>query len=135
MAAGLGIIKMRILGIVALCAALGGCAATRQETAARLGQQYIGQNVDALVARFGPPANTFKMNSGETSYVWQLGNQTDINTYRGVGAASTQFCKVNVVATPAGIVTQLRTEDANIYTGLTAAIGVDGSLCATRLGT
>ena len=36
--------------------------------------------------------------------VWQLGNQTDINTYRGVGAASTQFCKVNVVATPAGIV-------------------------------
>ena len=67
--------------------------------------------------------------------VWQLGNQTDINTYRGVGAASTQFCKVNVVATPAGIVTQLPTEDANIYTGLTAAIGVDVSLCATRLGT
>ena len=65
------------------------------------------------------------MNSGETSYVWQLGNQTEINTYRGVGAASTQFCKVNVVATPAGIVTQLHTEDANIYTGLTVAIGVD----------
>jgi hypothetical protein len=135
MLAGRGISKMRVLGIVALCAALCGCAASRQETAARLGQQYVGQNVDTLVVRFGPPASTFKMNSGETSYVWQLGNQTDINTYRGVGAASTQFCKVNVVATPAGIVTQLHTEDANIYTGLTAAIGVDVSLCATRLGT
>ena len=96
---------MRVLGIVALCAALEGCAASRQETAARLGQQYVGQNVDALVVRFGPPASTFKMNSGETSYVWQLGNQTDINTYRDVGAASTLFCKVNVVATPGGIVT------------------------------
>jgi hypothetical protein len=103
---GLGDQYMRILGIVALCAALGGCASSRQETASRLGQQYVGQNVDTLVVRFGPPASTFKMNSGETSYVWQLGNQTDINTYRGVGAASTQFCKVNVVATPAGIVTQ-----------------------------
>jgi hypothetical protein len=74
------------------------------------------------------------MNSGQTSYVWQLGNQTDINTYRGSGSASTTYCKVSVIASPAGIVTQLNTEDANIYVGLTAAVGIDGSLCATRLG-
>jgi hypothetical protein len=35
---------MRILGIVALGAALAGCAASRQEVAARLGDQYVGQN-------------------------------------------------------------------------------------------
>jgi hypothetical protein len=38
---------MRILGIVTLCAALAGCAASRQEVATRLGDQYVGQNVDA----------------------------------------------------------------------------------------
>jgi hypothetical protein len=116
---------------------LTGCAASRQEVASRLGQQYVGQNVDALVVRFGPPASTFKLNSGETSYVWQLGNQTNINTYggsgSGYGSASTMYCKVNVIASSTGIVTQLKTEDANIYVGLTAAVGIDGSLCATRL--
>jgi hypothetical protein len=44
------------------------------------------------------------------------------------------YCKVNVIASPTGIVSQLNTEDANIYVGLTAAVGIDGSLCATRLG-
>src|SRR5258708_12283468 len=62
---------MRILGIVALGAALGGCAASRQEVATRLGDEYVGQNVDALVIKFGPPASTFKMNSGDTSSIWQ----------------------------------------------------------------
>jgi hypothetical protein len=71
---------MRNWGIVALCAALGGCAASREEVVNRLGGQYIGQNVDVLVMRFGPPASTFKMNSGDTSYIWQLGNQTNINS-------------------------------------------------------
>jgi hypothetical protein len=116
---------------------LTGCAVSRQEVATRLGQQYVGQNVDALVVRFGPPASTFKLNSGETSYVWQLGNQTNINTYggsgSGYGSANTMYCKVSVIASPAGIVTRLNTEDANIYVGLTAAVGIDGSLCATRL--
>jgi hypothetical protein len=46
MAAGLGTIRiMRVLGIVALCAALAGCAASREEVATRLGAQYVGQNV------------------------------------------------------------------------------------------
>jgi len=51
---GRGISSMRILGIVALGAALVGCAASRQEVAARLGDQFIGQNVDSLVVQFGP---------------------------------------------------------------------------------
>lgn len=127
---------MRIMGIVALGAAavLAGCAASRQEVVARLGEQYIGQNVDALVMKFGPPASTFKMNSGDTSYIWQLGNQTNINTDRGSGIASTQFCKVSVVANKTGVISQLNTEDSNAGGGLGATLGMFGSICANRLG-
>ena len=125
---------MRILEIVALCAVVGGCAATRQEVVARLGSQFIGQNVDVMVVKFGPPASIFKMNSGDTSYVWQLGNQTDIYTDRGSGIASTRFCKVNVIASKTGIVSQLNTEDSNAGGGLGSAMGMYGSICANRLG-
>jgi hypothetical protein len=133
-ACGRGISIMRILGIVALCAALGGCAASRQEVVARLGDHFIGKNVDALVVDFGPPANTFKMNSGETSYIWQLGDQTNINTYRGSGIASTRFCKVSVIASKTGVVTQLNTEDSNAGSGIAGPVGMYGSICANRLG-
>jgi hypothetical protein len=122
------------LGIVVLCATLGGCAASRQEVVARLGEHYIGQNVDMLVADFGPPANTFKMNSGDTSYIWQLGNQTNIVADRGSGIASTNFCKVSVIANKTGLVTQLNTEDSNAGGGFAGAVGMYGSICANRLG-
>ena len=125
---------MRNLGIVARCAALGGSAASREEVVTRLGQQYIGQNFDVLVLRFGPPANTVKMNSRDTSYVWQLGNQTNINTDRGAGVASTLYCKVSVVASKTGIISQLNTEDSNAGGGFAGAIGMCGSICANRLG-
>jgi hypothetical protein len=126
---------MRIIfGIVALCVTLGGCAASKEQVAAQLGSQYVGQNADALVVKFGPPASTFKMNSGDTSYVWQLGNQTNIVAARGEGVASTQFCKVSVIANKNGVVTQLNTEDSNAGGGLYGAIGLYGSICANRLG-
>lgn len=126
---------MRMLGIVALCAALGGCAASRQEVVARLGEQFIGQNVDALVVKFGPPTSSFKMNSGQNSYVWQLTAVTDMSGDRGYAQAQTRFCKISVIASPAGIVTQLDTEDSNAGAGAVAvAIGMYGSICAQRLG-
>jgi hypothetical protein len=134
MPSGLGDQYMGKWGIVALCATLAGCAASKQEVATRLGDQYVGQNVDALVIKFGPPASTFKMNSGDTSYIWQLGNQTNINTDRGSGIASTQFCKVSVVANKTGVVSQLNTEDSNAGGGLGSALGMYGSICANRLG-
>jgi len=125
---------MRNLGIVALGVALAGCAASREEVAVRLGSQYVGQNVDALVVKFGPPTSTFKMNSGDTSYIWQLGNQTNIDTDRGRGIASTQYCKVSVIASKTGVVTQLNTEDSNAGAGLGSTLGMYGSICANRLG-
>jgi hypothetical protein len=93
---------LRILEIVVLCVALTGCAASRQEVVARLGDQFIGQNADALILKFGPPSSTFKMNSGQTSYIWQLSAETDIRTDRGWGTASTRFCKVSAIASPTG---------------------------------
>ncbi len=125
---------MRFIGMAVLCAALGGCAASKQEVVTRLGDQYVGQNVDALVVKFGPPTNTFKMNSGQTSYVWQLSSQTDIQTDRGYGTASTRFCKVSVIAAPNGTIASLDTEDSNAGTGLPGLIGAYGSICGQRLG-
>jgi hypothetical protein len=126
---------MRFWGAIALCALLGGCSASRQEVVARLGQEYIGKNVDALVLRWGPPASTFRMNSGQTSYVWQLSAVTDVEIYRGSGTASTRFCKVSVITSPTGIVTQLDTEDHDIRPDSLVGLVVSyGSMCGERLG-
>lgn len=125
---------MRIIGIFIGFLLLSGCAASRREVAARLGDQFIGQNVDAMVVKFGPPASMFKMNSGQTSYVWQLSAVTDIATDHGYGTASTRYCKVSVIASPVGVVTQLETEDQNAGSGLAGAVGAFGSMCAQRLG-
>jgi hypothetical protein len=120
--------------LMAICFLLSGCAASREEVVTRLGDRFVGRNVDALVTEFGPPGSTFKMNSGDTSYIWQLGNQTDINTDRGSGFAQTRYCRVSVIANKVGIVTQLRTEDSNAGGGIIGAVGGFGSICARRLG-
>jgi hypothetical protein len=125
---------MRDIWVLAICAVLGGCAASSQEVVTRLGQEYIGQNVDKLVVKFGPPSNTFRMNSGQTSYNWQLTSVTDIAVDRGIGQAATRYCKVSVIASPTGIVQQLDTEDSNAGYGLPGVIGVYGSICGQRLG-
>jgi hypothetical protein len=76
------------------------------------------------------------MNSGETAYVWQLSAVTNIDTDTGGGTAQTNYCKVNVVTSPTGIVTKLTTEDSSGTGGLIGLAGVDirGSICARHLG-
>ncbi len=132
---------MRWMGIVLLCGALGGCYATGADVRARLGQDYIGKNIDALVVRWGPPASSFKMNSGEIAYVWQLATENSISVYRdGQGSASGSSrgyaCKVNVIASPNGTITRLDTEDKDnsIYYGPIPTGIQTGSICAERLG-
>src|SRR5262245_5008610 len=125
---------MRIVGLVLVALVLAGCAASRQEVAQKLGDQFVGQNVDALVTQFGPPNAQFKMNSGQTSYVWQLAAVTDIEGNRGYAQAQSRFCKVKVIASPNGVVQTLGTEDSNAGAGLDATLGVFGSICAQRLG-
>jgi hypothetical protein len=124
---------MRMLGAVALSAALVGCAASRQEVAVKLGNQFIGQNVDVMVAQFGPPVSTFKMSSGGASYQWQLAGGTDIVGGNGVGIASQRYCKVNVITDGSSTVVDLKTDD----TGSATSYGyftVTESLGAKRFG-
>jgi hypothetical protein len=134
---GLGCL-MRVLQVFTLCAMLGGCAASVPEVRAGLGQEYIGKNVDALVVRWGPPTSMFRMNSGQGSYFWQLSSVTDIAMNHGRGSAATYGCKVSVIASPTGVVTQLDTEDYNPggsgLIGLAGALGAYGSMCGQRLG-
>jgi hypothetical protein len=130
---------MRKVAFIRLAAAfaitaLAACAATKEEVAQSLGSTYVGKNVDSLIVEFGPPASTFRMNSGEMAYVWQLSAVTNIRVDEGRGTANTSYCKINVIASPAGIVTRLTTEDANVGGGLYSATGVLGSICAKRLG-
>ncbi|MGY3506655.1 MULTISPECIES: hypothetical protein [unclassified Bradyrhizobium] len=125
---------MRAFGIVALCVLLAGCAASAPEVRARLGQEYIGKNVDTLVVRWGPPTTTFKMNSGQTSYVWQLATETTVNMDRGSGLAKNYACRVNVIASQTGVIEQLDTEDYKAGAGVLAMVGATGSMCGERLG-
>lgn len=119
--------KIRVAMLAAACL-LSGCAATKQEVLTNLENQYVGKPVDRLVSEFGPPASVFRMNSGETAYVWQLSDVTNIVTYDGGGTAKTYYCRVNVISSPTGLVTKLTTEDVS-------GVLIDlGSLCAKRLG-
>jgi len=126
---------LTITGVLAVVA-LAGCAATKQEVSGNLGNMFLGKNVDSLVSEFGPPASAFRMNSGETAYVWQLSAVTNINTDRGSGTAKTNYRKVSVISSPTGIVTKLTTEDSSGTGGILGLAGVDiyGSICARHLG-
>jgi hypothetical protein len=130
---------MRGLYVGALCLFLGGCYASSQEVRAKLGDEYVGKSVDSLVIQFGPPTSQFKMSTGETSYLWQLSSNTNIDLtrdkYGSSGTATTKFCKLSVIASPNGMVTKLATEDGSV--GRTEAIGnfdVYGSVCAHYMG-
>jgi hypothetical protein len=134
--------RLAIWGSLAGILFIGGCGVSRQEVAARLGEQYVGQNVDALVVRLGPPSNSFRLTSGGMSYEWQLAAKTDSSYSVGNGYASgtsrTKFCKVRVTTAPNGIVGTLDTEDTVGSGGLVGAltgVNVAGrSLCADYLG-
>lgn len=125
---------MKRIIVLCLTVPLAGCFAGREEVAAQLGAQFIGQNVDSLVIQFGPPASTFKMTTGGSSYVWQLAARTDVAIDRGYGSMATRVCKVTVATDERNIVRQLNTEDSSASTGIYGAMGVGGSICAQRLG-
>jgi len=144
---------MRILEIVALCAALGGCAGTWQQTAStsRAGDQFIGKDVNALVAQIGRPATSKRLDDGQGSYVWELAAVTPragdrwVNTgdgglygdghSPGYMSDDPRLCKVSALTSPEGIVTQLRAEDSNGTGAPAVSLGFNGSICAKRLGT
>jgi hypothetical protein len=109
------------------------CAASRQEAAARLGEQFIGQSVDVMVGQFGPPASSFRLTSGGSSYQWQLAGGTDVVGGNGIGMASQRYCKVNVMTDSSGKVIDLKTDDTSSATSY-GYFAVNESLCAKRFG-
>ena len=130
---------MRFFLMIVLCSLLGGCLASSQEVRAKLGQDYIGKHVDTLVVRFGPPTNSFRMQTGETSYVWQLASESSVSVSRdgprtASGSSRTYACKLNVIASPTGMIAKLDTEDRDSGYGLIEPILVTSSICSERLG-
>jgi hypothetical protein len=150
---------MRILQILVVCTALGGCsmqwpeAATlwkeaKVPVATRSADQFVGQNVDALIAQLGPATRSTKIDDDQNSFVWLLSadpaGDTPPNTGDGglygdgaspgyVSQGYSPFCWINVVATPAGIVTQANTEESNGTGAPGVTLGTSGSVCARRL--
>jgi hypothetical protein len=82
---------MRILRIVALGAALSGCAIQRAQIAQDAQSNMIGMPKEQVLACMGPPAN--KATEGKTE-VWAYSTSPTINLDRGSGA--TRFCNINV---------------------------------------
>ncbi|WP_316228646.1 hypothetical protein [Bradyrhizobium sp. SZCCHNR1045] len=75
------------------------------------------------------------MNSGQSSYVWQIASETSVSMDKnGNGSAKTFACKVSVIASPTAIIEQLNTEDPNAGDGLLGVVGAYGSMCGERLG-
>jgi hypothetical protein len=144
---------MRILKILGLCAALGGCAGSTQSPQGipvRSGDRFIGQNVDALVAQIGRPTSSKRIDDGQASYVWELAARTGeaanqrIQTADGglYGDGSTpgyisddpRLCKISVVTSPEGTITKLTAEDSNGTGAPALTVGLSKSICAQRLG-
>jgi hypothetical protein len=120
----------KFFGVAAMpLLSLPGCAgsqiANRQEFTQHMQNSFVGKKVDDIVSTPGPPTSSFKMTSGETAYQWQIAKVSAENN-GSWGPGIDLFCKVNAVASPAGIVTNLKTEDASSsFSG--------ASLCATKL--
>ncbi len=141
---------MRVSTIAVLCTALGGCWTSGQQvaTTSRPGDQFVGQNVDAVVARYGKPTGRKKLDNDQMSYVWDLpaadlpgnkksftGNSRLYDDGYTPGAMSDDLrsCKVTVVTSAEGIVTQFNAEDQNGTGAPTVTLGLNGSVCAQRL--
>jgi hypothetical protein len=127
MLAGRGISKLRILGFVALGAALGGCAFQRAEIAQDARTQMVGLSKEQVLACMGAPAN--KAAEGATE-VWGYasGNGMTVasasyDRYGGTAVSSSRFCNINIVMT-SGRVTAVN------YTGPTGGLLTAGEQCA-----
>jgi hypothetical protein len=149
---------MRIFQVMVVCTALGGCSmqwpevATWKEAkvpvAARSADQFVGQNVDALIAQLGPATKSTKIDDDQNSYVWLLssdpaGDTPPMTGHGGlygdggspghVSQGYSPFCRISVVATPAGIVTQANTEESNGTGAPSGILSTNQGICAQRL--
>ena len=141
---------MRILGAAVLCVVLSGGWASAQNAApsTQAGNQFVGKDVHVVADRFGSPTGRKKMDNDDMLYVWELGpadqsasrrrNDTgDGGLYEdghtpGYINDDPRICKLTVIASPEGIVTQVTAEDQNGTGAPTRTFGLLGSVCADR---
>jgi hypothetical protein len=125
-----GSFKGAALGVV-FGLMLGGCSFSlpkAQEapvSAARPADQLVGRNIDALVAQLGQPKRSQSLDNDQTSYVWQIeigdtppltgsGGLYDDGVSPGyVSDGYTPVCRINVIASANGVITQATTEESN----------------------
>jgi hypothetical protein len=115
---GRGISKMRVLGIVALCVAVGGFAFQRAEIAQQAQASMVGMPREKVLACMGPPAQ--KATESQTE-VWAYNTSPTIILNEGSGA--TRFCTVNIIMSGATV------SEVN-YRGPTGGLLTRGEQCA-----
>jgi hypothetical protein len=145
---------MRMASTMLLCAMLGGCSFSMpsisrpQEapvSAARPADQLVGKNLDTLIGQLGPPTRSQPLDNDQTSYVWQIETPGDAPPPSGAGGlygdgwspgyvseGYSAFCRINVVASSGGVITQANTEESN-GTGTPNGLFRSGNLCQQRL--
>ena len=130
---------MRLASTILLCVVLGGCSlsmpslssisrpAEAPVSAARPAEQYVGKNLDTLVAQWGPPKRSQPLENDQTSYVWQFEPTDEVLPPTGYGGilyddgwspgyvsqGYSPFCRITVVASADGVITQANTEESN----------------------
>ena len=89
-------------------------------TTARPADQFVGKNLDALVAQLGPPARSSSSDNDQTTIVWQFETPTGTPTPTGAGGlygdggspspvsqGYSPFCRITaIVSTSTGVVAQ-----------------------------
>ncbi|MHC2535998.1 hypothetical protein ACVJMY_005567 [Bradyrhizobium diazoefficiens] len=118
---------MRVLGVVALAAALCGCAIQRAQVAQDARAQMVGMSKEQVLACMGPPAN--KAAEGQTE-VWSYNSGDGTVVASGSasygsfsGRSSQRFCHINVVMSGGAVA-------AVNYQGPTGGLITAGEQCA-----
>jgi hypothetical protein len=143
--------KMRSIGAAVLCVVLSGGCASAQNAAPPTqtgNHQFVGQNVQVVADRFGLPTGRKKMDNDEMLYVWELGPADPTSSRRGADQGygglyedghtpgymtdDPRICKLTVIASPEGIVTQVTAADSNGTGAPNRTFGLLGSVCAER---
>ena len=113
-------------------------------SAAKPADQFIGQNIDTLIAQLGPPVRSATLENDQTSFVWQFDSPGEPPTPTGaaglygdggspgyVSQGYSPFCRITaVVVTSSGVVTQASTEESN---GTGASLLRRDNICAPYL--
>lgn len=141
---------MRSMGAAALCVVLSGGWASAQNAApsTQAGNQFVGKDVHVVADRFGQPTGRKKMDNDEMLYVWELGPPDPTakrrRTTDGFGGLyddgetpgyitmDPRICRLTVIASVEGIVTQVTAEDENGTGAPKRTSGLLGSVCAER---